>query len=292
MIWSWILNALKRFISQLLIRWAMNPVFADLLTYPGFVIVQDIFLTETAKLADVVLPAQPFTECEGTYTSGERHVQRFYPALPALEGTRPDYAIIAQIASRFGRHLAEKSAGLVMMEIAENVPGYAGLTYQKLAEFEEQWPIIGREDLYYGGTSYQNTQGLGIQLMPRVLQDRFKDLLHMELPEGLDIPEDSLRLVPVARLYDHDLLSHSTLLQNWLVEKALLLNPVDAGKLELAEGQLVEVTAAGQTQEIKILLDKTVPEGAALFPRRTGLPFKEPAAAKLRTLPETERIEE
>ena len=58
-----------------------DPSLTDVVRDAGFVVVQDLFLTETAKLADVVLPAQPFTEREGTYTSGERRVQRFYPAV-------------------------------------------------------------------------------------------------------------------------------------------------------------------------------------------------------------------
>ena len=58
-----------------------DPTLADIIRNAGFVVVQDLFLTETAKLADVVLPAQPFTEREGTFTSGERRVQRFYPGV-------------------------------------------------------------------------------------------------------------------------------------------------------------------------------------------------------------------
>ena len=55
---------------------------------------------------------------------------------------------------------------LVFPQICAETPGYADLTYQKLAEVSEQWPIMGREDLYYGGTGYENKQGLGVQLAP------------------------------------------------------------------------------------------------------------------------------
>ncbi len=67
-----------------------------------FVVVQDISLTATAGLADVVLPAQAYTEREGTFTSGERRVQRFYPAVPVTGEARPDFVITSQIARQMG----------------------------------------------------------------------------------------------------------------------------------------------------------------------------------------------
>ena len=68
-----------------------DPDLARAVDLAAFVIVQELFLTETAKRADIVFPAQAFTEREGTYTNGERRVQRFYQAVPAPEGTRADY---------------------------------------------------------------------------------------------------------------------------------------------------------------------------------------------------------
>ncbi|MBM3151301.1 MAG: NADH-quinone oxidoreductase subunit NuoG [Chloroflexi bacterium] len=141
-----------------------DPKLAEALKSAKSVIVQNIFLTETAKLADVVLPAQAFTEREGSYTSGERRVQRFYPATPPLGESKADYAITALIAAELGLEVEGRSAGLVMEALAAAVPAFAGLSFGKLAEVREQWPIIGRADLYYGGASYQNSQGLGVHL--------------------------------------------------------------------------------------------------------------------------------
>ncbi|MBI4732081.1 MAG: NADH-quinone oxidoreductase subunit NuoG [Chloroflexi bacterium] len=129
-----------------------------------FVIVQELFLTETASLADIVLPAQAYTERDGSYASGERRVQRFYPAVPPLGETKADYAITAQLAAELGFELEGRSARLVMDKLAASVKSFTGISYRKLAEVTEQWPIIGRGDLYYGGTSYQNSQGLGVHL--------------------------------------------------------------------------------------------------------------------------------
>jgi NADH-quinone oxidoreductase subunit G len=141
-----------------------DPKLAEALKSAKAVIVQEIFLTETAKLAHVVLAAQAFTERDGSYTSGERRVQRFYPAVPTFGEARPDYAITAAIAKPLGIQLEAGSAQLVMDKIAATVPAFAGLSFGKLAEVHEQWPLVGRSDLYYGGAVYQNTQGLGVHL--------------------------------------------------------------------------------------------------------------------------------
>ena len=96
-----------------------NLALTDAVREAGFVVVQDLFLTETAKLADVVLPAQPFTERDGTLTSGERRVQRFYPANLHSEN-KPDYAITAAIAKFAGIEL-EVSPRAVFTRLAEKV---------------------------------------------------------------------------------------------------------------------------------------------------------------------------
>ncbi len=128
------------------------------------VIVQELFLTPTARLADVVLPALAFTEREGSYTSGERRVQRFTPALSVINKGRADFSLTALVADELGIDLEGGSPRKVLDRMAVMIPAFTGISYAKLSEVHEQWPIIGRADLYYGGTSYQNTQGLGVHL--------------------------------------------------------------------------------------------------------------------------------
>jgi NADH-quinone oxidoreductase subunit G len=143
---------------------ATDPVGHGRLTpeaLPEFVVVQDLFLTETAKCATVVLPAAAWAEREGTFTSGERRVQRFYSAIPAHG--KADYEIAATIGAHIGVTLPTQAAE-IMAEIALNVPAYADITYARLAKTEEQWPVVGGRDLYYGGTAYRNDGGLGQQL--------------------------------------------------------------------------------------------------------------------------------
>ena len=141
-----------------------NSKLAEALRSAKFVIVHELFLTETAKLADVVLPAQAFTERDGSYTSGERRVQRFYPAVRPLGESKADYAITALLGKELGMDIEGSSSALVMNRLAAMVSAFSGISYGKLAETTEQWPLIGRSDLYYGGTSYQNSQGLGVHL--------------------------------------------------------------------------------------------------------------------------------
>ncbi|MBU4226101.1 MAG: NADH-quinone oxidoreductase subunit NuoG, partial [Chloroflexi bacterium] len=128
-----------------------NPDLASRITHHAsrssppapFIIVQELFLTETAKLADVVLPAQAYTERDGSFTSGERRVQRFYPAVPARGQTKADFVITAEIGKELGLELEGRSASLVMDKIAASIKAFEGVSYGKLAEVSEQWPVVG-----------------------------------------------------------------------------------------------------------------------------------------------------
>ena len=90
-------------------------------------------------------------------------MQRTYPAIPAMGQARPDWQILAQLGERVGLGKPPFAASLVFKEIAAAVPQYAGMDYRTLAQVTEQWPVVGGSDLYYGGTAYDNHQGLGQQ---------------------------------------------------------------------------------------------------------------------------------
>ena len=108
-----------------------------------FLVVQDIFLTETAKMADVVLPAACFAEKNGTFTNTERRVQRVQKAVQPPEGARDDAQILCEIAFRMGVELIAgqgKNAELIFEEIAAVAPSYGGLSYNRIAKKGIQWP--------------------------------------------------------------------------------------------------------------------------------------------------------
>ena len=138
-----------------------SPALAKALETAGFVVVQDLFLTQTAQMADVVLPVQSFIEREGTFTSGERRVQRFYPAVSAFRGPQADFRITAELAQRLGQDVEGRAASLVFQRIGARCPIMLAWTYQKVSQVHEQWPDVGRKDLYYGGTGYENRSGIG-----------------------------------------------------------------------------------------------------------------------------------
>jgi NADH-quinone oxidoreductase subunit G len=254
---------------------------ASAINKAGFVVVQDLFLTETAQLADVVLPVQAFTEREGTLTSGERRVQRFYPAVPALEGTRSDYAITAELAKRIGLQL-ESQPALLMQKIAEQVPAYAGLTYQELAKVTEQYPIVGRSDLYYGGTTYDNHQGLGVQLAPA---SQTGEAAKPPKPETVKLPHPKageLLVVPVAKLYRRDTATTSAiLLAKRMASPALVLNPKLAARQQVKAGQTTHLVLESGTFDVQIVVDEAAPEKVALLPRNVGVPLTGPCVTKL-----------
>jgi len=108
-----------------------------------FLVVQDIFLSETAQLADVVLPAASFAEKDGTFTNTERKVQRVRAAVPAPGEARPDWVIIGDLARRMGAGAGWDYAHPrdILAEIRALTPSYAGITYERLdAEGGLCWP--------------------------------------------------------------------------------------------------------------------------------------------------------
>lgn len=258
-----------------------DPQLAAAVDGAQFVIVQELALTKTALAADVVLPAQAFTEREGSYTSGERRVQRFYPAVPALDGTRPDFAITAHIANALGLNLEDKLAPKIFAQIAAVDEAYKGLDYGKLSEVVEQWPIIGRADVYYGGTTYDNSQGLGIQLTSASERGR-SPVLSFEAPQERAALKDGLLAVPVTRLYDRgNTVVPSKLLADRLEVPQVVLNPEDAEKLGLEMGRPAKITLNGQQATVTTHIDNSLPKGTALIPRSLGLPISGPIELKV-----------
>ena len=251
------------------------------------VVVQELFLTATARLADIVLPARAYTERSGTYTSGERRLQRFCPAVPPHGQARPDFVITAQIAKDIGLELEGRSVSLVMDGIAATIPAFAGISYRKLSAVAEQWPDIGRGDLYYGGTTYENVQGLGVQLVPAVQRGEAARIPEARLVSALRPQEGQLLLLPVTRLYDNGIMvSTSGLLRGRIGAAYLALHPQAARRIGVEAGGLAEVKLDGVVAKVKVVLDETVSASVALLPRSMGIPMDSPAIAVIRAVKE------
>ena len=107
-----------------------------------FFVMQDIFFTDTCRFADVVLPASPSLEKEGTFTSTERRIQRLYQVLEPMSGTKPDWQIIQEVANRLGANWKYQHPSEIMDEIASLTPLVAGVTYERLEGYKSlQWPV-------------------------------------------------------------------------------------------------------------------------------------------------------
>ncbi len=115
---------------------------ADAFSKLDFFVVQDIFFSATCRFADVVLPAAPSLEKEGTFTSTERRIQRLYQVFEPLEGCRPDWQIIQDVANRMGANWSYQHPSEIMTEIASLTPMSNGVSYERLEGYKSlQWPV-------------------------------------------------------------------------------------------------------------------------------------------------------
>jgi len=126
----------------------MSIVDSDALNVQGafekldFFVVQDMFFSRTCEYADVVLPAGPSLEKEGTFTNTERRIQRLYPVFPPLGESKPDWLILTELAKYLGHDWGYTHPSQIMHEAAELAPLFAGVHYDRLQGFDSlQWPV-------------------------------------------------------------------------------------------------------------------------------------------------------
>jgi len=219
-----------------------------------FLVVQDIFLTETAKLADVVLPGVSFAEKDGTFTNTERRVQRIRQAINPIGEARPDWQIICQVASKMGYEMNYQHASQIMEEIAELTPSYGGMYYDRLDNGGLQWPCPTRE---HPGTKYLHkdrfTRGLGL----------FQAVEYIPPAETPD--EDYPYILSTGRVYYHfhtgSMTRRSQGLDEIYPEALAEINPSDAKELGVEDGAKVKVTSRRGEVEVKAQLTERVPKG-------------------------------
>ena len=119
-----------------------TPLTRKALENVDFLVVQDMFMTETAKLADVILPAAASLEKDGTFVNTERRIQRIYKAMDPLGESKPDWEIIQMIANAMGANWNYHHPSEIMDEIARLTPIFAGVSYSRLEGFNSLvWPV-------------------------------------------------------------------------------------------------------------------------------------------------------
>ena len=242
----------------------------DALKKLDFMVVQDIFLSETAKFADVVLPGTSFAEKDGTFTNTERRVQRIRKAIEPIGDSRPDWVIILEIANKMGYKMEYESPADIMEEIASLTPIYGGIHYDRLEQAGLQWPCRTRDDQ---GTKYlhkgQFSRGLG----------KFSPVSYREEAE---LPDKTYPFVlSTGRMLYHwhggTLSRHSQGLAEIKSEAEVEINPNDAKKLKCSEGDWVELTSRRGNIITRVHITDRSPEGVAFM----TFHFKEAPVNKL-----------
>ena len=242
-------------------------------------VVQDMFLTGTAELASVVLPATAtWCEAEGTVTSSERRVQRVRKALEPPPGARDDIEIICEIARRLGTDWGHPSAEEVWNELRTLSPMHAGMSYRRLEELGGiQWPCYDEQhpgELFLHARLWEEDpvkRGTPAPFTP-VAQDPPVDELSPEFP---------IRLTTGRRL---DSFNTGVQTEHYATPirrpETLNLSPEDAGQLDMAEGEVVRVSSRRGSLEVPVHIDESLRAGLAFM----TLHFPDQVATNVLTL--------
>jgi formate dehydrogenase alpha subunit len=223
-----------------------------------FLAVQDIFLTETAQLADVVLPTASFAEKDGTFTNTERRVQLVRKAIDAPGEAREDWRIVAEISSRLGYPMSYASSAEIMAEIAQVAPIYGGMHHDRLDNGGLQWPCWNRK---HKGTPMLHkgafTRGKG----------KFH-VVHYKPPAELPSSEYPLVLT-TGRILEHyhtgTMSRRSRVLETLVPESHMEISPADAALLGVKEGEVITVASRRGKVETKVRKTRRVGPGLAFM---------------------------
>jgi formate dehydrogenase alpha subunit len=251
-----------------------NPILTDPnaskvraeLSHLELLVVQDIFLTETAELAHVVLPAVSFAEKDGTFTNTERRVQRVRKAIEPVGNARADWEIICDLSTRLGYPMQYTAPEKIMDEIAALTPSYGGIHYRRLEDIGLQWPC---PTLDHPGVQYLHkdrfTRGKGkFHVVPYV--------------PAAEMPDDEYPyLLTTGRVlyHYHAMLSRKSKGLSEIYPEGLIeINPDDAARLGIKpDNGLVEVASRRGKVRVKAQVADKVPPGVVFM----SFHFKEAA---------------
>jgi formate dehydrogenase alpha subunit len=245
-----------------------NPVISDpdsahvkaALAKLDFLAVQDIFPTDTAEYAHVILPAATFAEKDGTYTNTERRVQKIRKAVHPVGDSKPDYDIICSLARLMGYPMDYRAAHEIMEEIAILTPSYGGILHHRLESgFGLQWPCFGMD---HPGTPYLHrkkfTRGMGAFIPVEFI------------PPAEPTDNEYPFLLTTGRSYFHyhtgTMCRRTITLEREEPECTVEINPADAERLEIRSGDPVRVKTRRGSIEVKARVSSVVPEGIIFIP--------------------------
>ena len=240
-----------------------------------FLVVQDIFMTETAALADVVLPSASFAEKTGTFTNSERRVQKVRPAIESPGEAREDLHILQDLYQRIsGRQIEDPAPQAMFNEIGEVWPGLAGMSYERLGDVGLQWPCPSFD---HPGTPYLYKDSFNRE-NGRALFTKVPYVLSNELPD-----EEYPYILTTGRQLFHyhtgTMTRRSKGIDAVAPEAFVELNPEDAHKLEVKDQELLTVTSRRGTIDLKAQVSDIVPPKVVFIPFH----YAEASANKLTT---------
>ncbi len=230
-----------------------------------FLVVQDIFLTETAKLADVVLPATSFAEKDGTFTNTERRVQRVRRAIDPVGDSQPDWWITCQLGQKMGKTGFDFDAPFqIMEEIASLVPIYGGISYERLEDSGLHWPCPDKES---EGTPVLHTgtfTGVTGQFIPLEYKPS-EELTDADYPLLLTLGR-SLYFTQTGTI--NKKVSGLSKLRG---QDSVEMNPEDASALQVKDGDKVKVISRTGEVVVKTKVTDAQPKGTVfmVFPFKT-----------------------
>jgi formate dehydrogenase alpha subunit len=231
-----------------------------------FLVVQDIFLTETAQMAHVVLPAASFAETDGTFTNTERRVQRVRKAVEPPGQARPDWTILCELATRLGYPMSYDHPSQIWDELARNTPILAGINYDRIELQGIQWPCPTPE---HPGTPYLHKENFVTE------KGYFQMVPHVPIAEP---PNEQYPLIlttgrrratyhtgtQTGRAAGFDLL---------VPHESLEVSPEDAAELKLSEDEEVEVVSRRGRVRAPVKITERSPRGVVFmsfhFPGKT-----------------------
>jgi formate dehydrogenase alpha subunit len=222
-----------------------------------FFVVQDIFLSETAKLADVVLPAVTFAEKDGTFTNTERRVQLIRKAIGPIGEAKPDWWITCQIAKRLrAKGFDFSHPREIMEEIPSLTPSYKGIAYDRLENGGLQWPCVSRE---HSGTPILHTKTFAT----KTGKGKFIPLIYKPPAE---VPDDEYPLVLTTErsLYQFHTATMTRKVKGLSILRShemVEMNPKDADALGIADGEMVRVISRRGVVTAKVKVTEVSPPG-------------------------------
>lgn len=238
-----------------------NPMITDpdinhvekVLKHLDFLVVQDIFPTETALIADVILPGVSFAEKTGTFTNTERRVQMVRKAIESTGSRRPDFKIICALSTRLGYKMNYRNQDMIMREIAQLTPSYGGISHKRLnREGGLQWPC---PDAKHPGTPILHKEGFSRG------KGRFNPC---DFREPAELPDEDYPItLTTGRILEHyhsgSMSRRAAPLNEHVPAAWVEISPDLARKLKIEDGERVVVTSRrGEIQTTARITQKVI----------------------------------